>query len=49
MLPEEVAVIECELPTCQFSPPFGEVTVTVGAATGGLIVKLPSLVSCAKT
>jgi hypothetical protein len=37
MLPFTDAVMLCELPTCQFSPPLGDVTVTVG---GGLIVKL---------
>src|ERR1035437_6312521 len=43
MLPDEVAVILCELPTCQFSPPFGDVTVTVGI--GCEIVKFASLTS----
>jgi hypothetical protein len=31
---EEVQVILCELPTTQFSPPSGEVTVIVGGTTG---------------
>jgi len=40
--PELVQVILCTEPTCQFSPPLGEVTVIVGV---GLMVKTLSLSS----
>src|SRR5438034_33121 len=48
VLPLMLHVTEYVLPAVQFSPPLGAVTVTVGLTTGGLMVKLLSLVSAAR-
>ena len=48
LLPVPLQVIVCVLPAVQLSPPLGAVTVTVGAVTAGLIVKLALPMSSAR-